>query len=410
MGASDPGAARILLSQRGPWPPPTPREQDLDLAQVALAAALASEGLMVVSEPPAEVALRLVPARGPRWPGFLTGRGDADRVRPRLALVPELEPGADWLDAAERYAVVDEGAAATLIGRGVPVERVRVTGWPLLPSWGRAATADRGALRERFGLEHAARIVVVDTRGLDEDALGALLVQLSLLDELELLFDAPDEGAAAVLRERCPRLGMRARRFDSTTAGDDTPSFYRAADVVVGRPRPALVAQARLCGLALVALGDEGEREAHGVEQRGLGRAAMISAAGAKAAVALRLLTDGRLAQAQEAALRSARPDAARDLARLAAEVVRQRETILAEAARATTTGTTATPSNDPNIIDAEAVEVGPAGPFEEVGVSPEELRRAALERRAAELEAERGRRDLDERLAALKAKLKPPR
>src|SRR6185436_1052894 len=72
--------------------------------------------------------------------------------RPRVALVPQLEPTSAWRGTAERYAVVDERAAAALIARGVFVERIVVTGWPQPAAWREAANAGRDELRSRFDL------------------------------------------------------------------------------------------------------------------------------------------------------------------------------------------------------------------------------------------------------------------
>src|SRR5262249_3305793 len=85
-----------------------------------------------------------------------------------------------------------------------------------------------------------------------------LALQLSLLDAGEtitFLFDAAgDVEAAAVLRRQVPALGLRAKLFGAT---QDAALLWRAADVIVARPRPEVIARVMLVGGKLVALIDD---------------------------------------------------------------------------------------------------------------------------------------------------------
>lgn len=356
---------------------PKARRSDHGLAEVALATVLPAEGMVPVTTGPAEVACVLDP-EAPSVPP------------PRVALVDALAPGERWREAGERFAVVDERAKSALVSLGVPETRVVVTGWPLAPIWKEAAAADREELRQRFGLASTAGpVVLVDTRGLGEQ-LGPVIMQLSLSPGIAPLFDAPDEATTAVLRARCPAAGIRARRFGETA---EAPLLWRAADVVVGRPHPQQVAQARTVGLAMIALkavnavGDAGQAdetaEAEGVVLRGLGRATTVAAL----AATLELLSGEQLATARATASATARPDAARSVAALLGEVARNREAIL----------------NEPRPVYPKA----PSGPLEEVGLAPEEYRQHEAERLAARIAEVAGEKELEERLAALKARLK---
>src|SRR5690606_6954712 len=102
---------------------------------------------------------------------------------------------------------------------------------------------------------------------------GQLSLQLSLLDStssITFLFDAAgDADAAAVLRRQVPTLGLRGKLFGATA---DAALLWRAADVIVARPRPETVARVMLVGGKLVALIDDtianGPRVAAALEAR----------------------------------------------------------------------------------------------------------------------------------------------
>jgi hypothetical protein len=115
---------------------------------------------------------------------------------------------------------------------------------------------DRAALRQRFKL--AGKVALVEVAGLGAEATSSLAMQLSLLDggdSITWLFDAAnDVEVAAVLRRSVPALGLRAKLFGATA---DAALLWRAADVVVARPRPEAVARVLLVGAKLVALIDD---------------------------------------------------------------------------------------------------------------------------------------------------------
>jgi hypothetical protein len=68
-------------------------------------------------------------------------------------------------------------------------------------------------------------------------------------------FDAgSDADAAAVLRRQVPALGLRGKLFGATP---DAPLLWRAADVIVARPRPEVISRVMLVGGKLVALIDD---------------------------------------------------------------------------------------------------------------------------------------------------------
>jgi UDP-N-acetylglucosamine:LPS N-acetylglucosamine transferase len=202
-------------------------------------------------------------------------RDEAARPSPVIAVITELEPAAAWAATdADRYLVVDDEAAVTLADHGVEGERILVVGPVCEHGFAAAGAEGRAAVRARFSLGDGP-MVLVEVAGLGYDTTSQLALQLSLAGKALYLFDAGDDSdAATALRRQVPTLGMRAKLFGRT---DDAPYFWRAADVVVGRPRPETAARVLAVGGRLVSLVPEdkrGEALARALEARGLGATA----------------------------------------------------------------------------------------------------------------------------------------
>lgn len=187
-----------------------------------------------------------------------------DQVEPSISAAPvigvvgELDPAAAWGNTGcDRYLAVDELAAVALADAGVEGERVMVVGAIGERIFADAGAQDRAGLRTRFKL--SGKVALVEVAGLGAEQTGQLALQLSLLEggeHMTFLFDAgSDVEAAAMLRRQVPALGLRGKLFGSTSA--DGPLLWRAADVIVARPRPDVLARVLLVGGKLVALVDE---------------------------------------------------------------------------------------------------------------------------------------------------------
>lgn len=177
---------------------------------------------------------------------------------PVIAVVGELEPAEAWAQTdADRFVAVDDIAAVALADAGVEGERILVVGAIGERAFADAAREDRGVLRARFKL--SGKVALVEVAGLGPELTGQLALQLSLLDggdAITWLFDAAgDAEAAAVLRRQVPTLGLRAKLFG---ASNDAALLWRAADVIVARPRSEVIARVLLVGGKLVALIDDG--------------------------------------------------------------------------------------------------------------------------------------------------------
>ncbi len=205
-------------------------------------------------------------------------RDEADAPAPVVAVVPELEPrGEEWAAAAaDRYLTVDDAAAVALADGGVDGARILPVG-PFCPlPYAQAGREARAALRARFKLPAGGPIVLVEVAGLGYDTTSQLALQLSLTSaKAAYLFAAGDDvDAATALRRQVPTLGLKAKLFGHTS---DAPLFWRAADVVIARPRTPAVARAMAVGARMVALAPEdgaGKSLAESLEARRLGVAA----------------------------------------------------------------------------------------------------------------------------------------
>ncbi|HEY4243089.1 MAG TPA: hypothetical protein VGM88_24925 [Kofleriaceae bacterium] len=197
---------------------------------------------------------------------------------PVVAVVGELDPVAAWAQAdCDRFVAVDEPAAVALADAGIDGDRVLVAGAIGERLFAEAASQDRAALRTRFKL--AGKVALVEVAGLGAEATGALAMQLSLLDggdSITWLFDAGnDADAAAVLRRQVPALGLKAKLFGATP---DAALLWRAADILIARPRAEVIGRTLLVSGRLVALIDDtlpgGARAAAALEARKRGIAA----------------------------------------------------------------------------------------------------------------------------------------
>ncbi len=176
---------------------------------------------------------------------------------PVIGVVGELEPAEAWGKTdCDRFVAVDDIAAVALADAGVEGERILVVGAIGERIFAEAGLHDRATLRTRFKL--SGKVALVEVAGLGAEQCSSLALQLSLLDghdTIQYLFDAgTDVEVAAVLRRQVPALGLRAKLFGATA---DAALLWRAADVVVARPRPEVIARVLLIGGKLVALIDD---------------------------------------------------------------------------------------------------------------------------------------------------------
>jgi hypothetical protein len=342
-------------------------------------------------------------------------RDQVAQPAPVVGVVGDLEPAAAWGQSdCDRYVAIDAEAAVALADAGADGERVIVVGPLGETAFAEAGQTDRAALRGRFGLKGT--VIVVEVAGLGGEVTGQLALQLSLApgaEDTTFLFDASgDADAAAVLRRQVPTLGLRAKLFGAT---GDAPLFWRAADAIVARPRPAVTARALLVGGRLVALVDENAPVA-------VKAAAALE--GRRRAVAARspLLVSSALEAALKLPVPAAAPDGADSAADIVWVIAGERRAVIEErrsAARAATAEKVrsatqaASAAARATAMPGELEDLGGGGGGPDLGSIGDVPDAAELARLRSEVKARRGqleqsmmtaRKAADEATAAAKA------
>jgi hypothetical protein len=288
-------------------------------------------------------------------------RDQVQNPAPVIAIVGDLDPVPAWSQTdADRFIAIDELAAVALADAGVEGDRILVVGAIGERAFAEAGAQDRAALRTRFKLQ--GKVALVEVAGLGAELTGQLSLQLSLLDSsssITFLFDAAgDADAAAVLRRQVPTLGLRAKLFGTTA---DAALLWRAADVIVARPRPEVVSRVMLVGGKLVALIDDhvanGPRVAAALEAR---RRA-ISAKGL-------LMLSSALDSAFGGALPSATPDGAEHVADIVAAVAGDKRAVIDERRNAAQAATRDRVHRAAAAAHAAAAQTAMAGELEDLG------------------------------------------
>ena len=203
-------------------------------------------------------------------------RDQVQNPAPVIGVVADLEPDKAWAATdADRFVAIDELAAVALADAGVEGDRILVVGAIGERTYAEAGRQDRASVRSgtlgRYKL--GGKVALVEVAGLGGEVTGQIAMQMSLMgntDQITFLFDAgADADAAAVLRRQVPALGLKGKLFGQTA---DAALLWRAADVIVARPRPAVVARVMLLGGTLVAIIDDtipgGARAAAALEAR----------------------------------------------------------------------------------------------------------------------------------------------
>ena len=285
---------------------------------------------------------------------------------PVIGVVGELEPAEAWGKTdCDRFVAVDDIAAVALADAGVEGERILVVGAIGERIFAEAGTHDRATLRTRFKL--SGKVALVEVAGLGAEQCSSLALQLSLLDghdTIQYLFDAgADAEVAAVLRRQVPTLGLRGKLFGAT---GDAALLWRAADVIVARPRPEVIARTLLVGGKLVALIDDSIVGAAKLAAALEGRKRAISAKGL-------LLLSSALDSAFTGSWHSPTADGADQIADIVAAVSADKRGVIDERRAAQNAATRDRVRTASTTVNAAAATGAMPGELEDLGGAPPE-------------------------------------
>lgn len=241
---------------------------------------------------------------------------------PLVVYLPDVTPGlAVRLLArlATRVATTSERALAYL-----PAKKAAVTGYPVRPEFW---STDRDAARVKLGLPRDTKVVLVTGASLGAHAINeAVVSQLpQILAACDVVHVTGTADEAWALEQRATLTPGQHARYRVHGYLDDMPAAMHAADLVVSRSGASTLGELPAAGVpAILIPGEyEGWSQAPNAEHlQSQGAAVMLrnNELGRLAATILPLLDEATLAR-MGAAMRSlARPDAARDIARMLVE------------------------------------------------------------------------------------------
>lgn len=243
--------------------------------------------------------------------------------RPLVVFLPDVTPG--WAvrmlsRLATRMTTTSERALAHL-----PAKKTTVVGYPVRDEFW---SLDRATARTRLALPLDEKVLLVMAGSLGarkiNDAIWAGLPSLIERCHVVHVTGADDEGTAVERRKQL--TPKQQARYEVRGYLDDMPAALIAADLVVGRSGASTLGELPAAGAPSVLVPGEYEGWSQAPNAEFLqaeGAAVMLrsSELDRLAATVIDLLgDDARLASMSAAAKRLARPDAARDLARVVME------------------------------------------------------------------------------------------
>ena len=169
-------------------------------------------------------------------------------------VVTDLDAHAMWAvcPRADRWYVALDETVEILAGKGVPRDRIVVTGIPIAGAFA-ARLPGAADLRTRFGLPTALPMVLVSGGGVG-------IARLS--DTVEALLDMPVPCSIALVCGRNEALRTQAERLLERRPGDQARckvlgftdrmhELMRAADLSIGKPGGLTTSEALACGLPM---------------------------------------------------------------------------------------------------------------------------------------------------------------
>lgn len=207
------------------------------------------------------------------YPNSLVSRAVASGTlkQPVIGVITDYGVHGLWVCPMTRlYCVGDETTARMLADRGVPAERVHVTGIPLGPEF--ENPPGRQEARRRLGLDERPTVLVtggeygIGTVETVERLVAGVPSGMRVLVTTDAL--ARKSGRLTALATTCPERV----RFCHWT--EEMAVLMSAADIVVGKPGGLTVSESLACGRPFIATCALGGQETHNIrflENHGLG-------------------------------------------------------------------------------------------------------------------------------------------
>lgn len=332
---------------------------------------LAARGWPAVKEALDDRAAKVVVALDPVTAAAVdTWRAEGLVRAPMVGVLDGLRLDPAWArTSVDRLSVADPIQAEEALELGLPAECLVPCGIPVCGGFSAVNPDEKAELRERYDLPVDRPLVLVVTHEVEHDQLTGALFQLSMVgDRATLLFDvARDDEGAELLRRRSKLYGIQARMFGKV---EQAPELWAAADVVVSRPHKYVEQRALALRLPMVHLlpDTEAQRETSRIyADRGIGRA--VSNMATLAAELEMQISPTTLSSSRQTMGEISKRSAAKEVARLVAQVAAQAEQILKEQYHRKSRPA---PSPASASASAEAPPAGKQGPLEFIGVDPD--------------------------------------
>lgn len=264
---------------------------------------------------------------------ILSGAFRAHRFRrPLVVVVTDYDFHCFWLNRdVDLYFVGREEIADAMAARGIPTDKIEVTGVPVDPSFGR--THDRAGLEERLGLSHGRFRVLIMGGG---HGIGRVerTVELLACSELPievLVVAGTNEALYHRLRAKVNGFSAPVRTYPFVS---NIAELMAVSDVTVTKPGGLTVAESTARGLPTIisdALPGQEEDNTTFLERK-QATVRVSGSEGVLSAVRQLISSPRRFAELQSNVRGLARPEACRDVARAIAALLSRRRASAAPA------------------------------------------------------------------------------
>jgi processive 1,2-diacylglycerol beta-glucosyltransferase len=244
---------------------------------------------------------------------------------PQVIVVTDFDVHAMWLcHHYEHYTVALDETREHMIQLGIPPDRVSTTGIPIDPLF--AETKDKTAMRAKHGLAADKTTILLSAGGFGVGPVEHIVKTLRGLEHPAQIVAIC--GKNAELLARMQKLAAKPSDGDTalvpvgyTTAMDE---YMSAADVLVGKPGGLTTSEALAKGLLFVIVNPiPGQEERNSDHLLEAGAAIRCNNLPVLAYKLDRLLDDApRITRMRQSVARLAHPNAARDVVRIALELV----------------------------------------------------------------------------------------